>query len=173
MGIEYKKEFFDREYTIGETYGRVWTYARRYRMRIVVGIVTGMLTAGTLVPLFQVIQPALEKVSANEVEAAIGEDEADAETSATPQAQPPSPEHHANGRKSKLEREMEAKASLPSWYPAAEKLAKKCGIDLQTKDGGMSGALLLIAVFVIPLVAAVRFGMLFLSQYCLTWAGAS
>ena len=74
MGIEYKREFFDRDYSLGETYGRVWKYARRYRLRIVIGIVTGMLTAGTLVPLFQVIQPALEKVSANEVEAVIGED---------------------------------------------------------------------------------------------------
>ena len=35
----------------------------------------------------------------------------------------------------------------------------------------MSGALLLIAVFVIPLIAVARFGLLFLSQYCLTWAG--
>ncbi len=170
MGIEYKKEFFDRDYTIGETYGRVWKYARRYRLRIIIGIVTGMLTAGTLVPLFQVIQPALEKVSANEVEAVIGEDAPAAETSATPQTQPP-PERRAHVRKTKLEMEMEAKASLPSWYPKAEKLAKKCGIDLQTKEGGISGALLLIAVFVIPLIAAVRFGLLFLSQYCLTWAG--
>ena len=48
MGIEYKKEFFDREYSLGETYGRVWKYARRYWLRIVIGIVTGMLTAGTL-----------------------------------------------------------------------------------------------------------------------------
>ena len=81
MGIEYKKEFFDREYSLGETYGRVWKYARRYWLRIFIGIVTGMLTAGTLLPIFQVVQPAVEKVSANEVVAAIGEDEADAETS--------------------------------------------------------------------------------------------
>ena len=26
MGIEYRKEFFDREYSLGETYGRVWKY---------------------------------------------------------------------------------------------------------------------------------------------------
>ena len=71
MGIEYKREFFDRDYTIRETYVRVWRYARKYRLRLLAGIVTGMLTAGTLVPLFQVIQPALEKVSANEVEAAM------------------------------------------------------------------------------------------------------
>ena len=161
MGIEYKKEFFDREYTIRETYGRVWRYARRYRLRIVVGIVAGMLTAGTLVPLFQVIQPALEKVSANEVEAAVGPAPAPAaETPADPAV-----------HKSRLERELSAKSQLPSWYPKAEKLAKKCGLELQTSDGGISGALLLIAVFVIPLIAAARFGLLFLSQYCLAWAG--
>jgi len=172
-GIEYRKEFFDREYTIREAYGRVWSYARKYRLRLVIGIVTGMLTAGTLVPLFQVVQPALEKVSANEVENALAagerevKDEGEGErwTVSSPNPVP------ANAvKKSKLERQMDAAAKLPSWYPKAEKLARKCGIELQTKDGEMGAALLLIAIFIIPLVAAVRFGMLFLSQYCLTWA---
>ena len=72
MGIEYKREFFDRDYTIREAYGRVWRYARRYRFRLVVGIVSGMLTAGTLVPLFQVIQPTLQNVSRNEVKNVLG-----------------------------------------------------------------------------------------------------
>ena len=159
-GIDYKKEFFDREYTIREAYGRVWRYARRYRLRLLVGIVTGMLTAGTLVPLFQVVQPTLEKVSANEVESL----QLKTEDGEAPAAQPAVP-------RSKLERQMAAAAKLPSWYPKAEKLARKCGIELQTKDGEMGAALLLIAIFVIPLIAAVRFGLMFLSQYCLNWAG--
>ena len=75
MNIEYKKEFFDREYTAKEAYGRAWQYARRYRFRIIVGIICGMLTAGTLLPLFQVIQPTLEKVSANERVAVAAQDE--------------------------------------------------------------------------------------------------
>ena len=166
MGIEYKKEFFDREYSLGETYGRVWKYARRYWLRIFIGIVTGMLTAGTLLPIFQVVQPAVEKVCANEAAAMAGKTEAAAVPVAEPVVNP-----EADGKPTKLEREMAAKSRLPSWYPKAEKLARKCGIDLQTKEGGISGALLLIAVFVIPLVAAVRFGLLFLSQYCLAWAG--
>ena len=164
MGIEYKKEFFDREYTLRETYARVWRYARRYRFRIVVGIVTGMLTAGTLVPLFQVVQPALAKVSQNEVENVLAEDETEAKATVEVAGA-------AHLKKSRLERQMEAAAKLPSWYPKAEKLAKKCGIELQTEDGAMGAALLLIAMFVIPLVAFVRFGLIFLSQYCLTWAG--
>ena len=78
MGIEYKKEFFDRDYTLREAYGRVWKYAKRYHFRLVIGIVSGMLTAGTLVPLFQVIQPTLEKVSQNEARNVLGEEEAKA-----------------------------------------------------------------------------------------------
>ena len=169
MGIEYKKEFFDREYSLGETYGRVWTYARKYRFRLIVGVVTGMLTAGTLVPLFQVVQPTLEKVSANEVENLRLEVEAPAPSavaSPTPAADSPT----AQPSRNRLERELARKAQLPGWYPKAEKLARRCGIELQTRDGEMGAALLLIAIFVIPLVAAVRFGLMFLSQYCLAWA---
>ena len=72
MAVHYKTEFFDRMYTTREAYSRLWRYARRYRFRIFAGIVCGMLTAGTLVPLFQVIQPAVEKVSEiSEVVAAV------------------------------------------------------------------------------------------------------
>ncbi|MBR2355476.1 MAG: ABC transporter ATP-binding protein [Kiritimatiellae bacterium] len=170
MGIEYKKEFFDREYSLGETYGRVWKYARRYWLRIFIGIATGILTAGTLLPIFQVVQPAVEKVSANEAAATAGKIERAEESVAAP-AVAPDAASGSGGGQTRLERELAAKSRLPSWYPKAEKLARKCGIDLQTKEGGISGALLLIAVFVIPLVAAVRFGLLFLSQYCLAWAG--
>ena len=175
MSIDYKKEFFDRDYTLKEAYGRVWRYARRYRLRLVVGIVTGMLTAGTLVPLFQVVQPALEKVSENERVAALKEEFED--KGGKDARREPEGAEDVSGlmshvlRPSELERQMAAKSKLPSWYPKAEMLARKCGIELQTKDGEMGAALLLIAIFVIPLVAAVRFGLVFLSQYCLTWCG--
>ena len=54
--IEYKKEFFDRDYTFREAYGRVWKYARKYRLRLAVGVICGRATAGTLVPFFQIVQ---------------------------------------------------------------------------------------------------------------------
>ena len=62
----YKQEFFDREYSAKEAYGRLWGFTRKYRFRIYFGILCGMLTAGTLLPLFQVIQPALDKVGGGE-----------------------------------------------------------------------------------------------------------
>ncbi len=165
MGIDYKKEFFDRTYSAAEAYGRLWKYARKYRFRIVVGIVCSILTAGTLVPLFQVVQPVLDKVSQNERLGAIRSEFADESSVETPVVNP-----DLKG-KTGFERQMAEAARLPSWYPKAERLARKCGINLQNDDGSIGGALVLIAVFVIPLVAFVRFALVFLSQYCLTWAG--
>ena len=164
MRIDYRKEFFDRQYTMRECYGRVWKYARRYRFRIFVGIVCGMLTAGTLLPLFQVMQPALAEVSHNEVEQALAEASNDGKSSQTAD-RPSKPSPSFN-------REMESKVKLPSWYPKAEKLARKCGITLQDESGAMGGALLLIAIFVVPLIAAARLLLVFLNHYCLAWAAA-
>ena len=157
MALEYKKEFFDRNYTVREAYSRAWGYARKYKFRIFVGIVCGMLTAGTLVPLFQVIQPALQQASANEREAEVATEAA----AAAPQGE---------RRLTPMERKVAKAATLPSWYPKVERVAKRCGIELQDKSGAMGGALLLIAVVVIPLLAAVRLLLIFLNQYCLCWA---
>lgn len=173
MSISYKKEFFDREYTAREAYGRVWKYARRYRFRIVVGILCGILTAGTLLPLYQAIQPALEKVSANEREQferqAAGEM---ADASAPKVASPEEPKPVVQEAKHGLAKQLDRASKLPSWYPKAEKIARKLGIELQDKDGGMGGALLLMAIVIIPLVAFLRLGLIFLNQYCLAWAAS-
>ena len=182
MRIDYRKEFFDRTYTTREAYARVWKYARKYRFRIFVGIICGMLTAGTLLPIFQVIQPALEKVSQNERVAALKAEFADAEmeqgTGSREQdgalrITPPTDgraDCPQSAAKSRFERELARKSKLPGWYPKVEKVARKCGIELQDESGAMGGALLLIAVVVIPLVAALRLLLIFLNQYCLCWA---
>jgi subfamily B ATP-binding cassette protein MsbA len=158
---EYKKEFFDRDYSAKEAYGRVWKYARKYKFRIFLGILCGMLTAGTFLPLFQVIQPTLEKVSENEARiVAVQEKNQTQESEGSTQS------------KNKFERQIQKASKLPSWYPQVERLASKIGIKLQDESGAMGGALVLIVVFVVPLVAIARLATLFLSNYCLTWSGS-
>ena len=173
MAMDYKKEFFDREYTAWEAYSRVWKYARKYKFRIFVGLVSGMLTAGTMLPMLQVIQPALEKVSQNErVEALRAEFGESGEAESLPLQNKDAAGSSRGGRDpaSPFERELAKKSKLPSWYPKVEKVARKCGIELQDKSGAMGGALLLIAVVVIPFVAGLRLLFVFLNQYCLCWA---
>ena len=176
MGIEYKREFFDREYTAWEAYRRVWHYARRYRFRLFVGILCGILTAGTLVPMFQIIQPALEKASRNEkieaIRAEFGESEERRAKSEETAGAAIEQSNNRTIKQSALERELAAKSKLPSWYPKAEKLAAKVGIRLTDENGAMGGALLFMAIVGIPLVALVRLGLIFLNQYCLTWAAS-
>ena len=171
--IEYKKEFFDRDYTFREAYGRVWKYARKYRLRLAVGVICGMATAGTLVPFFQIVQPALQHVESHDAE--IVREEAASAVEAVPEAvaKPKADDTHGKVKKNAFERQIEKNSKLPSWYPAVEKWASKLGITIQTETGGMAGALLLIVLVVIPVVALARLVLMYLNHYCLSWSGAS
>jgi len=159
MAVQYRREFFDREYTFCEAYGRVWTYARKYKFRIFVGILCGMLTAGTLLPIFTVVQPALEKVSKTERIAAMKSEYGIDAAASSPVS--------SNSQSPDAERK-----DLPSWYPKAKAIADKVGVPLEQEDGAMGGWLVMMAVIGIPLVALVRLGLIFLNQYCLAWSAS-
>ena len=182
--IEYRKEFFDREYSGLEAYRRVWKYARKYWFRLLVGIVSGMLTAGTLVPFFQIVQPALQRVESHDNEVSTAEMEASGAIAqeAAPSAAgvatgaateaPAASTHHEKKRKNAFEKEIERNSKLPGWYPTVEKWAAKCGIKLLDEKGGMGGALVLIVCFIVPAVAFLRLGLMYLNNYCLCWSGS-
>ena len=156
---QYKKEFFDREYSAKEAYGRVWKYARRYKFRLILGVVCGMLTAGTLVPFFQIVQPTLQHVESHD---AVVAESAKTEIQEVKLAKP----------RNVFEKQIQKNSKLPSWYPALERQAAKFGIKLQNEKGGMGGALLLIVCVVVPVVALARLALMYLNHYCLSWAGA-
>lgn len=167
MAVQYKKEFFDKNYSVREAYGRVWKYARRYKFRLFVGIVCGMLTAGTLVPFFQIVQPTLQHVESHDAGTVSAPSPADDSSSAVTGAV-----QTAEKPKNAFEKQIAKNSKLPSWYPQIEKLAAKLGIELQNEKGGMGGALLLIVCIVVPFVALIRLTLMYLNHYCLSWAGA-
>ncbi len=157
----YVKEFFDRDYTAKEAYSRVWRYAKRYRFRLVAGIVCGMLTAGTLLPLYQAIQPTLARVEARAPKAPA---QAAAESAAPAQA-PQEAKPAAGGAAGKQARKLEKE------YGKIQKFAKRFGIDLQDEDDEIGLPLLFVIIVLVPLVALVRCGLVFLNHYCLAWCG--
>ena len=159
MAIKYRKEFFDKNYTVREAYGRVWKYARRYKFRLLLGVVCGMLTAGTLVPFFQIVQPTLQHVESHD---AVVAESAKTESQEVKSAKP----------RNVFEKQIQKNSKLPSWYPALERQAARFGIRLQDEKGGMGGALLLIVCVVVPIVALARLALMYLNHYCLSWAGA-
>ena len=146
----YVKEFFDREYSAKEAYSRLWGYARRYRFRIYLGVLCGMLTAGTLLPLFQTIQPALDKVGgATEVR-----------VTATTTEQSSSREQTSSREEKKLLK----------GYGKLRHVVQKLGLDLQDEDEALGAPLLFAILVMVPLAAMARCGFLFLNKYCLSWA---
>ena len=165
---EYRKEFFDREYSGVEAYRRVWKYARRYRFRLIVGIVSGMLTAGTLVPFFQIVQPALQHVESHDSSLDSSQSAFAGAADVAPAANDPQPSAPRNV----FEKQIAKNSKLPSWYPQVERLAEKCGFKLQKENGGMGAALALIVCVIVPLVAFARLLLILLNNYCLSWAGA-
>ena len=167
--ISYRKEFFDREYTAKEAYGRLWTYARRYRARLIFGVICGILTAGTLVSFFSVIQPALEHVEkpvevAREVERDVKSEELRVVSDGAEEAAPT-----ANPTSSTAKSDKKAKGLIKD-YGKIRKWARKVGIDLQGENEELGLPLLLLILVVVPIVALVRCGLLFLNHYCLAWA---
>ncbi len=159
----YLKEFFDRDYTAKEAYARVWQYARRYKFRIFTGVLCGMLTAGTLLPLYQAIQPTLARVESQSIEKKPQEPSKAVEVSAT----------HAAGVQAKVTSkgvQREEKA-LEKKFGKLSKWAEKMGFQLQSDDDSIGLPLLFLIIVVIPIVALARLGLVFLNHYCLAWAG--
>ena len=150
MKVNYRQEFFDREYAAREAYARLWSYARKYWLRLALGVLCGVLTAGTLVPMFGVIQPALQKVERR--------DEVKSESEKVKS------ESESEKVKSKGDKILREYGKLQQW-------AAKVGIDLQDDDEAMGLPVLFTIIVVLPLVALVRLGLVFLNHYCLAWAG--
>ena len=152
--VTYRKEFFDREYTAKEAYGRVWAYARQYKVRIIVGILCGMLTAGTLVPFFQVIQPALQQVESRQE---------------APAAEAPAAEAPADG--AHKDKSAKKAKGLEKDYGKIRKWLHEHGVELQDENEELGLPLLYLIIVVVPVVALFRCGLIFLNHYCLAWAG--
>ena len=162
MKTTYRQEFFDREYSAKEAYGRLWGYARKYWLRLAMGVFCGMLTAGTLVPMFSIIQPALAKVEARQERGELGVKDDTIYRSKADRPQSADPQPAEIGKKSK---------GLLKEYGKLRRLAAKLGIEMQDDDEAMGLPLLFIVIIGLPLVAFVRLGLVFLNHYCLAWAG--
>ena len=163
-------EFFDRDYTAKEAYARVWAYAKRYRSRIFLGVICGMLTAGTLLPLYQAIQPTLAKVESRPTTEVVQEKKA-TESEATIVEQNSGHGSITAQASSIAAKEDKTAKNLEKKYGKIRKIAKKIGFDLQDENESLGAPLLFVIIVVVPLIALARCALVFLNHYCLAWAG--
>ncbi|MFA7172131.1 MAG: ABC transporter ATP-binding protein [Kiritimatiellia bacterium] len=152
-------EFFDRDYSAKEAYGRLYHYAVKYRVRLIIGLLAGTLTAGAWVPVFQMIQPALNEVMT--------------------ESAPPLPSQGKAAAREPLDTTMDAtgeivqaEQNMPSWFRQAESLAARFGVELRDEQGNITNLLKLIALVIIPVVVLFKIIVMYLNNYCLRWAGA-
>ncbi len=168
-------EFFDREYTAREAYGRLYQYARKYRGRLLVGLLAGLVTAGSWVPIFEVIQPVLRQVQRADEQS----NEATSTAQETPTANPASSRAALGGDLKGLIKQDAAGASggqreaaLPAWFDKAESYANRLGITFRDAQGHMTGQLLMLTLFVVPLVMLLKMVAMYMNNYFRRWTGA-
>ena len=61
------QEWFDKEFTAKEVYGRLFKKARKYSWALFLGVFSGMMVGGTWLPVFQVLQPAIMQMQGGAV----------------------------------------------------------------------------------------------------------
>jgi len=166
-------EFFDREYTARQAYGRLYRYACKYRYRLLAGLLAGSITAGSWVPVFQIVQPVLKQFQAGGAQMA-------APAASAPGAAAVKVQHRDALddsltdliKQDKRGKPVAADDGLPNWFQKVEKLGNRCGVTFRDAEGHMTGQLLLIGLFVLPLVMAVKVVAMYLNHYFLRWTGA-
>lgn len=166
-------EFFDKEYSAKEAYGRLFHYARKYRMRLLVGIIAGSVSAGSWVPIFQVIRPMLKQFQV------IAEQQHVVNVPGAALAVPEGVDGGASGVDAAgaaltgvETAPRPGKEALPEWFEKAERLANRAGLTFRDAEGHMTGELLLLAFFAVPLVLVVKIISVYLNHYFLRWVGA-
>lgn len=162
---EYRREFFDRDYTAKEAFARLWRYASRYKARLIVGVVCGMLTATTMLPVFNAIKPALSALETqqNGGRAPAEVHEEAAQTDAVGRSAAGSGPEGRAGRK--------AQGILRDYSKARKWVAEHLGFELQGENEAIGLPLLMLLVVVVPVFALARLVLVFLAHYCLAWGG--
>ena len=155
---DFHREFFDRDYTAREAYSRLAKYASRYKFRLVVGVVCGMCTAFTLLPLYQTIKPALAIVETRKLD----------EPAAKPEAPVATEASAADSAKNAVDKSAK---KLEKEYDKVRGVASRLGFEMQGEDEAVGLPLLFIVILIVPLVALLRCALVFLNHYCLAWAG--
>ncbi len=176
---EYKKEFFDREYSAKEAYARLWRYASKYKKRLVVGVVCGMFSALAYIPFFMAIKPTVSAVEGQrggkgEMAERVAENRPDEGGIGLPDAVVPAKDASdaaVDSSRPDSKASCKAKSLLKDYGKARKWIADHLGIQLQSEDEAIGLPLLLLIVVIVPIVALGRLALVFLAHYCLAWGG--
>jgi len=160
------QEWFDKEFTAKEVYGRLFKKARKYSWALVIGVFSGIMVGGTWLPVFQVLQPAILQMQqggggVEKLEVKSQKSEVSAQSALLGSFAEPGSSEVGELKKAKL----------PGWFKEVEKAAKALGITITDEKGDVRTSFFIMMLLVVPLALAFRLGTLYLNNYTLQWAG--
>jgi ATP-binding cassette, subfamily B, bacterial MsbA len=152
-----RDEWFDKEFSTREVYSRLIKRAKPYRWALFVGLLSGIIFGGSLIPVFQLLQPAI--VHMQLAQHPVGGSKVD--VGGTKEVST-----HLRGAE-----QSSVKKTTPQWFTQIEEGARRCGIKLTDQEGNVRSTFFLIMLLVIPVMFLVRMGSLYLNAYMLQWVG--
>jgi subfamily B ATP-binding cassette protein MsbA len=156
-----RQEWFDKEFTAREVYARLFKRTKPYKWALLLGLLSGMIFGGSLIPVFQLLQPAI--VHMQLAQHPIGVVNPDQKASAEkPQEVSTRP---------RVAEQSATKKATPQWFEQIEEGARRYGISLTDQEGNVRSTFFLIMFLVIPVMFIVRMGSLYLNSYTLQWVG--
>lgn len=160
-------------------YRRLLGFALKYRARLVLGIIAGLLSAGSFFGLLSFMPNAFEafRISENggraEATAADGTSAASTmpATAGAPGAVSAAEVRDAQSRT--VSASGAAPAAAPSWFRKAERVADRFGIPLRNADDTLTWQALALGLLLLPVLVFARIATSFLNHYCMRWVGAA
>ena len=168
--LAFGQEWFDREYTAKEVYGRLWSYARKYKGLIFLGAFLGMLTGGAWAPIFTVIKPMIDNVQEPVAEVQTATPDTTPEMITTlpaPQATEVTPTAVTKDAKKESKLERQTKSEGQKYQKYLDK------VQTFLAKFGLEGPIASLVLFSLLMLSAVALKMItqYLNQYYLTKAG--
>ncbi len=153
-------------------YRRLFAFAAKYKVRLMVGIVAGLLSAGSFFGLLSFMPDAFDafKISEGGAETAPSSAEAKAPPVADADLRLPAPDAGDAGA---AIGKGAPPAKMPSWFKQAEKLAAKFGVPLRNADDTITWQALFLGLIALPLIAFARIVTSFLNRYFMRWVGSA
>ncbi len=158
----------NRVYTRREAYRRLYQYARRYRLMLIIGTLTAMLAGGTLFGVLQLIPLAMEHMGLTQV-ISFGKQDQHVPPAHTEAVENGAVEHQDSDKTSAL---VNKSSALTKYYVRVKAYAGRYNIPLETPDGRFTWQFIAMVFTILPLILVVRVTMVFANHYCLRWTGA-
>jgi subfamily B ATP-binding cassette protein MsbA len=154
-----RQEWFDKEFSARDVYIRLFKRTKPYKWALLLGLLSGMIFGGSLIPVFQLLQPAIIQLQLAQ-SPTVGQvqkldDGGTKESTVLP---------HAVASSS-------IKKTSPQWFTQIEEGARRYGISLTDQEGNVRSTFFLIMFLVIPVMFLVRMGSLYVNSYMLQWVG--